>query len=201
MKMTNFEQRREEYLTKLKSDVDVFFDLIELVNDNTKLSLVVIHPKTEEELEVATVFYETVETLYNLKKLVKLGCAGFPADEDNQVYKCIDVLMKALDNNQDPQTVYREYSENLSPIENAKFVYDALIFSTESGGDKFIDYLLKKGLMYLPILKRAMKFNITYEEIVKDLPKTKESLEILKKLINNGRNYFNDMEHDGVSKK
>ena len=139
--MKNFEQRKAEYLTKIKNNPDIISKFVVDKNSEEGKKTIerIFDPKDEKELFVAETAFSLTSNFLLLFDKIRNDEVEEVQNADNIALQLYIEIIKALKNNE------KEYAkcliENISPKDAARMMYETVI--SFSGGNSYdcIEYI------------------------------------------------------------
>ena len=186
-KHLTFDDRKEEYLNKLKENLYLFERYnITYHDDKTKMMKILLNPKNELELELGNNLIVYVQDIdYMTKNDLEL-------DYDNSLYLEVLTQLYNIYKNTDSKEKYEEIiSKYDNPKAIARIAYELICLGV-NGVNDFIEYFAQKNNIDLSDELEVQRLNICTEELnlkdnKKDLTEEEEmklSIEFFKELHN-----------------
>jgi len=186
-KHLTFDDRKEEYLNKLKENIYLFERYnITYHDDKTKMMKILLNPKNELELELGNNLIVYVQDIdYMTKNDLEL-------DYDNSLYLEVLTQLYNIYKNTDSKEKYEEIiSKYDNPKAIARIAYELICLGV-NGVNDFIEYFAQKNNIDLSDELEVQRLNICTEELnlkdnKKDLTEEEEmklSIEFFKELHN-----------------
>lgn len=186
-KHLTFDDRKEEYLNKLKENLYLFERYnITYHHDKTKMMKILLNPKNELELELGNNLIVYVQDIDYMTK------NDLEIDYDNSLYLEVLTQLYNIYKNTDSKEKYEEIINKYdNPKAIAKIAYELICLGV-NGVNDFIEYFAQKNNIDLSDELEVQRLNICTEELnlkdnKKDLTEEEEmklSIEFFKELHN-----------------
>lgn len=201
--MKSFEERKEEYLNKLKTNPELTSAMIESSQKNggvEKLAILV-DPKTEMDLDLANCTFDFMnDSMVLLEKIFSFEVDEIPLEENEGYNYLINVINLAR--NKATEQEYREYVAGLTPEQVAIISYDLLV-GIATDNESVFEYLAEKVGIDLTDELQMAQLTVRLEEAKKTIPSTDiehatdKNVDFFKELVRN----FHILCTEGKGKK
>ena len=143
--MNNFEIDKMEYLEKISKNINIVNSLIDKNNaESLKFAKVLLNPKNEKELMVASSTIGFVEDIKGLIEAASLGNVKEIPVEENEGLKTLAILMKKIYNDEEVN-IDALLSDNevgkASPKKVANFLFSSYV-ALLGDSEKCFDYII-----------------------------------------------------------
>lgn len=167
--MQDFDQRRNEYFNKLKSNVDVVQQVISDSNSGEKISKkgleIFLMPKTEKELQFANLLFDlTLDSMSLFEDVINGNIKEIDLSHCEAINLYISIITALKNEDYSKIEKFKNSSIDMNnPKRRAKIIYE-LIVAFPSKYEEILERLLTETGFYINDEKSLLQFQIYLDE-------------------------------------
>lgn len=158
--MKTFEQKKEEYLEKLKEEPELIGNLV-FNNNKTEMGQrtleLLFTPKNERELQVAEIIFSITKDMTDLLENISYDEVVVPPYDENEGLKTYIKMIRSLKETGSIESA--ELDEKPNPKKEARVMYDFIVAIMDDS-DEAVDYIAKSTGFDLEDVVEGAQFKV-----------------------------------------